>query len=277
MARIRSIKPEFWGDRKLARLASRDARLLYVGLWNQADEHARLQGDARYVKGQVFPYEDDLDDDAVEALIDELVGAKRVQRYEVDGDPYLYLPKLAKHQRLETAKVPSRLPEPPELSVEATNIDTNPDDPAPRADESAPIVAKQVAGSRGHVAGSRLQGAGPRDADNSAPTDDPTATLLIEHVQAFGKNPPPPSSLPPIRLAISKLVVEHADPKYIRAGLRKMRDKNLGPKLLPQLVAESMPTHDPPRSTTDERVGQALALADKFAARDQAARQEITQ
>ena len=42
MARIRSVKPEFWTDRKLARCTSRDARLLYIALWNISDEHGRL-------------------------------------------------------------------------------------------------------------------------------------------------------------------------------------------------------------------------------------------
>ena len=33
--------------------------------------------------------------------------------YEASGDPYLYLPKLSRHQRLEPEKVRSRLPGPP--------------------------------------------------------------------------------------------------------------------------------------------------------------------
>ena len=37
MARIRTIKPQFWDDLKIGRL-SRDARLLYIGLWNFADD-----------------------------------------------------------------------------------------------------------------------------------------------------------------------------------------------------------------------------------------------
>lgn len=115
MARIRSIKPEFWDDRKLAKRTSRDARLLYIALWNLADEHGRVNGDPQWIKGQVFPYEDDLDAIAVEKLLAELeaedIGA--VVAYEADGDPYLYLPKLAKHQRLEPEKVASRLPAPP--------------------------------------------------------------------------------------------------------------------------------------------------------------------
>lgn len=109
MARIRSIKPEFWHDRKLARACSRDARMLYAGLWNHADEHGRANGDPAVIKGQVFPY-DDVD---VAALLAELVKARRVLAYEVDGDPFLFLPKLHEHQRLDTAKVASKFPEPP--------------------------------------------------------------------------------------------------------------------------------------------------------------------
>lgn len=111
MARIRSLKPEFWHDRKLARSCSRDARMLYMGLWNQADEHARCNGDEAVIKGQVFPFDDDL---RIGPLLAELEAIGRVQRYWFDGDPYLFLPKLAKHQRLEPSKAASRLPEPPD-------------------------------------------------------------------------------------------------------------------------------------------------------------------
>jgi len=130
MARIRSTKPEFWLDRPFVRrVPNRDARMLYKALWNLADEHARLGGDPHYIKGQCFPYEEDADltPDVIDKLIDMLVSAEKVVRYEVDGDVYLFLPNLAKHQRLEPSKVPSRLPPPPD-----------PDDPAPRADKSAP-------------------------------------------------------------------------------------------------------------------------------------------
>ena len=128
MARIRSVKPEYWDDRKLAKRTSRDARLLYIALWNLADEHGRLNGDPQWIKGQVFSYDDDLDAGAVAKLLDELarpaVGA--VMPYEVDGDPYLFLPKLAKHQRLEPDKVKSRLPEPPEATLAPPEPDPTP-------------------------------------------------------------------------------------------------------------------------------------------------------
>lgn len=156
MARIRSVKPEFWLDRKVARGASRDARLLYIGLWNYADEHGRLHGDPAVIKGQVFPY-DDVD---VVGLLEELVALERVQAYEYDGDPYLFIPTLAKHQRLEAAKSQSRLPEPPPPSSRRSEAQSEKivAESAPIAAEPEPIVAQQVAGGMLQVASGKEQG-----------------------------------------------------------------------------------------------------------------------
>jgi hypothetical protein len=171
VARIRSVKPEFWTDRKLARL-SRDARLLYVALWNQSDEHGRLHGDARYVKGHCLPYDDDLTLAGIDRLIDELAAAGHVVRYEVEGDPYLYLPKLAKHQRLD-ARVDSRLPDPPSGPREADAGSSEPDadSSVSHTDESVSHADKSVCDTDSseqndakQVAGSRWQVAGGRDA-----------------------------------------------------------------------------------------------------------------
>lgn len=168
MARIRSTKPEFWSDLKIARM-SRDARLLYIALWNQADEWARVHGDIRWVKGHCFPYDDDLNLAAIERLLTELAGNGRVVRYTVDGDPYLYLPTLGKHQRLEPNKTPSRLPAPP-----AHSIENFPDESEKFSEQSAPIVVQHVAGSMEHVAGSMKQGEAkpPRSARGTRIPDD---------------------------------------------------------------------------------------------------------
>lgn len=194
MARIRSIKPEFWSDRSLAKL-SPFARLLYIALWNHADEHGRVHGDPRWVKGHCLPYDDSIEPDDIERLIDEL-GPRRVLRYIVDGDPYLFLPKLGKHQRLEATKVPSRLPAPPgdddprDPAEGGSNGPPDgssdaPDDPldgpsesranksARRADSSGRIVALHVAGSMEHVAGSSDARAGTRTRARGTPPPTP--------------------------------------------------------------------------------------------------------
>lgn len=201
MARIRSVKPEFWVDRSFVRkVPNRDARMLYMALWNLADEHARLMGDPAYIKGQAFPYaeDDDLTPKVIDELLDMLADAERVVRYEVDGDPYLFLPRLAKHQRLESAKVPSRLPPPPD-----------PDDPAPRPDKSAPdpdgtapIVdslpdAESPQVSRPSDVRADLSA---RDSDESARGADSSALFYVagcmEHV-AGSRETTAPDALPP--------------------------------------------------------------------------------
>ena len=145
MARMRSLKPEFWDDEELATSTSRDARMLYQGMWNFADEHSRLRGDPRYLKGKIFAYEDDLTAGDIAKLTEELVQAGRVVRYRVGNGHYLFLPKLHKHQRLEPDKVPSRLPAPEDADIDRDPPPGNfpdpserhPDEAEPGADESA--------------------------------------------------------------------------------------------------------------------------------------------
>ena len=174
MARIRSIKPEYWDDRKLAKRASRDARLLYIALWNLADEWGRLNGDPQWIKGQVFSYDDDLNADAIGKLLEELenpaLGA--VIAYEADGDPYLFLPKLAKHQRLEPEKVNngrSRLPAPPAWATSPRDPEPPPAAPAPPTSQSEP---------RADSSERRADSSGP-DSDESAPPANSSALLYV--------------------------------------------------------------------------------------------------
>lgn len=116
MPRIRSVKPEFWVDRSFVRkVPDRTTRMLYMALWNLADEHGRLMGDVSYLKGHVFPYPEDADltPAVIDEMLDHLADVGKVVRYEADGDDYLFLPTLHRHQRLEANKVPSRIPAPP--------------------------------------------------------------------------------------------------------------------------------------------------------------------
>lgn len=112
MPRIRSVKPEFWHSEDMTTV-SRDCRLFYIGLWNLADEHSRLRGDSRFLKGQIFPYDDDVSQDVISKWVDELEALGNVRKYRVGSATYLFLPKLAQHQRLEPQKTPSKLPAPP--------------------------------------------------------------------------------------------------------------------------------------------------------------------
>lgn len=97
------------------------------------------------------------------------------------------------------------------------------------------------------------------------PPDDPTSALLLEHVRGY-TTAPPPSAISTVRVEIQRLVAEHVPEAQIRAGLAVLREKtHLHPKLLPQLVVEATnPPRPPSRSTTDDRVAQAQAVANRY-------------
>ncbi len=69
MARIRSIKPEYWQDEKLAPLPPID-RLVFLGLISQADDAGRLVDSVRLLDGLLFPHTDDSCAASLEVLTD---------------------------------------------------------------------------------------------------------------------------------------------------------------------------------------------------------------
>jgi hypothetical protein len=219
---MRTTKPEFWADEDLADLP-RDARLLYMGLWNLADEWARLRGRADYIKGQLFPYDEDLDPAAIDGLLKLLAEAGKVVRYTVAGRAYMFLPNLSKHQRLEPDKVPSRLPEPPVQAEPTPGPEPDADSSEPRADESEPHAKdhalKHVAGSREHVAGSREQVA------SRAPTRaKPTPADADEQFNRFWAAYPRREAKRAARKAWDK-AISRAEPDSIVAGAERYRDQ----------------------------------------------------
>jgi hypothetical protein len=240
VARIRSVKPEFWDDRKLARRTSRDARLLYIALWNLADEHGRLNGDPQWIKGQAFSYDDDLDAGAVAKLLEELcapaVGA--VIAYEDDGDPYLFLPKLARHQRLEPEKVKSRLPAPP--SPGADSPEPGADSSGRRADESERGADSSGSGAKTpallYGAGSREHVAGSRDARGAQTAV--ANSLLDEHLACVSPRPPR-EVIRQLGEKIESLLADGMADTEIAEALKRLRAKpKLTPATLPSLVHE---------------------------------------
>jgi len=57
MARIRTIKPDFWEDEKIGAL-SHGARLLFLGSLNLCDDEGLLRWNEMYLGSAVFPYDD---------------------------------------------------------------------------------------------------------------------------------------------------------------------------------------------------------------------------
>ncbi|WP_186209072.1 conserved phage C-terminal domain-containing protein [Burkholderia gladioli] len=86
MARIRTIKPEFWTSEQVMSL-SMPARLLFLGLWNFCDDAGIHPASVIRLKAEVFPG-DAIGAEDVRRMFDELLANGLVREYEVDGDRY---------------------------------------------------------------------------------------------------------------------------------------------------------------------------------------------
>lgn len=96
MARIRSIKPKFWDDVKIGRI-SRDARLLYIGLWTFADDLGVVIADPVWLKSKIFPY-DRIQIQQLEAWLEMLEKTGFISLLTVKSESFYYLPTFSRHQ-----------------------------------------------------------------------------------------------------------------------------------------------------------------------------------
>jgi hypothetical protein len=105
MARIRTIKPEFFDDPEIGDLTLW-ARLFFIGLWVQADREGRLLADYRRLKARIFPFDAKCPDLA--KLAEELHVKGMIRRYQdSQGRECLWLPGFLKHQRPHPKEPPS--------------------------------------------------------------------------------------------------------------------------------------------------------------------------
>ena len=108
MARIRTIKPEFFTSEDIVGLSPL-ARLLYIALWCEADREGRMQWKPRTFKLRYLP----ADDAPIDALCAELIAAGLVVLY---GDGLAYIPKFARHQHINPREGASCIPGPVDKS-----------------------------------------------------------------------------------------------------------------------------------------------------------------
>jgi hypothetical protein len=97
MGRIRSIKPEFFRSRSLAKCEPA-ARLTFAGLWTEADDHGHGVADPRILKGALWALDDDVTHVHVSAHLGMLVATGHIRLYEADGDTYFEVVGWVEHQ-----------------------------------------------------------------------------------------------------------------------------------------------------------------------------------
>lgn len=99
MARQRTIKPEFWTSEQVGD-CSTNARLMFIGLWNFADDRGVHPEKLKTIKGRIFPG-DDISSEIIRGYIDELVSVGLLARYRVDDMDYLWVTGWDEHQKVD--------------------------------------------------------------------------------------------------------------------------------------------------------------------------------
>lgn len=105
MARIRTIKPEFFTSEDIVSLTPL-ARVFYIALWCEADRAGRLDWKPGTLKMRYLPG----DNCDINTLAQELIDAGLIALYEVDGKRYAEIPTFTTHQVINNRESESTRP-----------------------------------------------------------------------------------------------------------------------------------------------------------------------
>lgn len=183
MARIRTIKPEFWSSEQVME-CSPIARLLFIGLWNFCDDAGNHVDSDRTIKAQIFPG-DDISSTDVRRMIDELSSNGLITLYASNGKGFLHITGW-KHQKIER----------PSFKHPAFPGDVSSNDRRTFDDNSPPE-------------GKGREGKG-KEKEQSSLRSDSSAPL------ALTADPPPPADLKASRSARVQQIAEEAREAYNR-------------------------------------------------------------
>jgi len=151
MARIRSIKPEFFTSEDIKALPLR-ARLTFIGLWTFADDYGNAKAVHALIKAAVWPLDDEITAEHVAEDLGLLEAGGQIRFYEVDGRSYLSILAWSQHQKVDRPSAAKRYPAP---QIEQIS----------EARESASRARENVPGDR---EGDREQGTGRGSAAEAA-------------------------------------------------------------------------------------------------------------
>jgi hypothetical protein len=128
MARISTIKPEFFRDPTLYQLEKDSGlpiRVAFAGLWVVADREGRFKWEPKVIKLDVLPW----DDVEFDEVLNVLERGGRIIKYTVGGKTFGVVKNFTKHQRVNNREAPSTLPPPPEDGRKNMKSGKNPKDP----------------------------------------------------------------------------------------------------------------------------------------------------
>lgn len=119
MARIRTIKPEFFrheGLYELERETGFPVRLAFAGLWSASDREGRFKWSPKTLKLDCLPF----DECDFSRVLDALWTRGFIVKYALDGREFGHIPSWHEHQVINNRESASTLPDPAECSIIST-------------------------------------------------------------------------------------------------------------------------------------------------------------
>lgn len=206
MARIRTIKPEFFRHRRLY-LAEQETglplRVAFAGLWTVADREGRFRWEPDELKLDCLPY-DDID---FSRVLDALTTRGFLVRYASQGREYGVIPGFARHQIINNRETASFLPSPPEGAENIEGLTR-----APRVDDACPTPLVQGQGEGKGREGKGREESTPPTPASGVKRATPAAVAVVDAFVS-AKNARWPEAVDKLapRMTLETLAQQHLD------------------------------------------------------------------
>ena len=100
MPRKRMIDPNIWQSEDFSKLSTL-AKVVFIGLFSNADDYGYGRAKAAYIKSMVFPYDENMRVADIDKTLDEIASNMSVVFYECNGNEYYSLTNWSKWQRVD--------------------------------------------------------------------------------------------------------------------------------------------------------------------------------
>lgn len=111
MSRIRSLKPEWFSSRSLAKVPLA-ARVTFAGLWCEADDAGRGVADPKILAGRIWPLDDEVTHLDVEQHLVALAQTNHIDLYLVGEERFYAVVNWLKHQSASMRRGEAKYPAP---------------------------------------------------------------------------------------------------------------------------------------------------------------------
>lgn len=184
MSRARNIKPGFFKNDELGD-CSIYARVLFAGLWCEADPRGIVEDRPKRLKIEILPY-DNVD---VDALLNELAAHDFIQRYEVGGVRCIKVVNFQKHQNPHQNEKNNDLPDAPTAVLDAGQM------PAPEDSGASTVQApERHRSNRDDSLNTESLIAEPLNPSSLIPENEHMAKTRPKKSRSPGQSPPKPSA-----------------------------------------------------------------------------------